>query len=149
MGGTGRDILLFFIMFIVALFTDSMNIMVNSTQNIYFSKSLIIGSLYMASTMICAHQIFHYVYSGHFMKGMFFIGAVLSLLFIYIMRKQLFIKPNDWLKEMITHHSTAITTTEQLLKNNKLPTNSGIYVLAENILTTQKKEIELMKNMVN
>jgi uncharacterized protein (DUF305 family) len=64
------------------------------------------------------------------------------------MRAQSFIKPNDWLKEMIPHHSTAITTTTRLLQNNKLNPESKMYKLAESILTTQKREIELMKGMI-
>lgn len=149
MNFTTNLMLIFFIMFIVALLTDSMYIMVYSIDNIYLSKSRVISSLYMASTMICAHEIVHYVYYGHFGKKMFITGVFLSLFFIYLMRTQSFIKPNDWLKEMIPHHSTAITTTTRLLQNNKLAPESDIYKLAENILITQKREIELMKGMIH
>ena len=61
------------------------------------------------------------------------------------MRTQMFISPRDWLKEMIPHHSTAITTTTQLLKNNNLTQDSPIYNLAQSILSTQQKEIALMQ----
>ena len=64
------------------------------------------------------------------------------------MRTQMFIKPQDWLKAMIPHHSIAITTTSQLFKNNDISTKSDIYKLASTILTTQQNEIITMKNML-
>ena len=143
-----EEVFLFFVMFIMSLCIDSMSVMVYSRKDLYLSKSLIFSSLYMASTMICAHQIFHYLSYGHMKSNVFIIGIGLSLTFFYIMRQQLFIKPQDWLREMIPHHSTAITTTTQLLNNNKLPTNSPIYKLANKILATQKNEIATMKKLL-
>jgi hypothetical protein len=142
------EIMLFFVMFMISLCVDSMNVMVYSSQDIYLSKALIISSLYMASTMVGAHQIVHYLSYGHLKKNILMAGIGLSLLFFYIMRKQMFIKPKDWLREMIPHHSTAITTTTQLLKNNQLDRNSPVYKLATQILATQKDEITLMKSLL-
>jgi hypothetical protein len=140
--------MLFFVMFMISLCVDSMNIMVYSIQDIYLSKSLIISSLYMASTMVGAHQIVHYLSYGHLKTNVFLVGVGMSILFFYIMRKQMFITPKDWLREMIPHHSTAITTTTQLLKNNEFDTNSSVYKLATQILKTQKDEITLMKSLL-
>jgi len=102
----------------------------------------------MASTMIFAHQIVHYISKGYVDKKIFLIGLGLASVFYFIMRTQMFIQPKDWLKEMIPHHSTAITTTTKLLKNNTFDPNSEIYKLANNILTTQEKEITLMKQLL-
>jgi len=100
--------------------------------------------------MIWGHQIVHYFTRGHLDKKIFFIGIALSITTLYIIRKQRFIAPRDWLKEMIPHHSTAITTTTQLLQNNatKLAKNSDIYKLATSILETQQGEILAMKKML-
>jgi hypothetical protein len=143
-----EEIMLFFVMFMISLYVDSMNMMVNSIQDIYLSKSLLISSLYMASTMMGAHQIVHYLTYGNLKKGIFLVGIGLSVVFLYIMRRQVFIKPKDWLREMIPHHSAAITTTTQLLKNNKFDTNSQVYKLATQILATQQDEIKLMKSLL-
>jgi uncharacterized protein (DUF305 family) len=140
--------MLFFVMFMISLCLDSMNIMVNSIQDIYLSKAVIISSLYMASTMMGAHQIVHYLTYGYLKTSVFFTWIGISLLFFYVMRTQMFIKPKDWLREMIPHHSTAITTTTQLLNNNKFDTNSPVYKLATQILKTQKEEITLMKSLL-
>ena len=44
---------------------------------------------------------------------------------------------------MIPHHSTALTTTNLLIKNREkdLKTNSQLYRLAKDIIVTQEKEI--------
>jgi len=60
----------------------------------------------------------------------------------------MFIKPKDWLREMIPHHSTAITTTTQMLKNNNIEPNTRVYKLATQILATQQDEINLMKSLL-
>lgn len=143
-----EEIMLFFVMFMISLSVDPMNIMVYSIQDIYLSKSLIISSIYMASTMMWAHQIVHYLSYGHLKKYVFITWIGISLIFFYVMRSQIFIKPKDWLYEMIPHHSTAITTTTQLLKNNQINTNSPVYKLATQILNTQKDEITLMKSLL-
>ena len=143
-----EQLTLFFVMFLISLTLDPMNVMVYSFDSIYLSKSLIISSLYMASTMICAHQIVHYISMGHLNKYIFSIGIGLSAVFFYIMRNQFFIKPDDWMREMIPHHSTAITTTTKLLENNQLKPDSNIYKLANNILKTQQSEIALMKELL-
>ena len=50
---------------------------------------------------------------------------------------------------MIGHHSTAITTTTQLLDNQKNVTdNSYMYRLAKDIVYNQEIEILFMKNML-
>ena len=49
---------------------------------------------------------------------------------------------------MIGHHSTALTTTSQLLKNKKYLENENIFRLAKDIIYTQKSEIETMKNFL-
>jgi hypothetical protein len=102
----------------------------------------------MASTMICAHQIVHYISMGHLDKYVFSIGIGLSAVFLYIMRSQIFIKPEDWMRGMIPHHSTAITTTRKLLENNQLKPDSNIYKLANDILKTQQDEIAFMKELL-
>ena len=145
-----EELVLFIVMFLIALSADSMNMMVSSPKDIYLSKSLIISSFYMATNMIWGHQIVHYFTRGHFDKTIFFFGVCLSMVTLYIMRQQVFITPRDWLKAMIPHHSTAITTTSQLLQKKavNLPINSSIYKLAHTILDTQQKEILAMEHML-
>ena len=86
---------------------------------------------------------------GHFDRTIFFTGILLSIFSVFLLRKQVFVNSTEWLKRMIGHHSTAITTTKQFLKNDDNFTNkSYLYRLAKNIVYEQEREILFMKNML-
>ena len=53
---------------------------------------------------------------------------------------------NQWLKRMISHHSTAITTSKNIYEKSK---DEKIKQLAKEIIETQEKEITLMKSIVS
>ena len=146
------QLILFMVMFIIALVLDPMNIMIYSLDDYYISKPLIFSALYMASTMIWGHQIVHLIQKGipHFNTKIFFSGVLLSLLFMFILRTQLFFNSTDWLKGMIPHHSVAITTTKKVLEkvSGDENENSYIYRLAKDIVYNQEREIIFMKNML-
>ena len=65
---------------------------------------------------------------------------------VYFLRNQLFIDDTQWLKRMIPHHSTALTTTNIIKNRSNEP---EIQQLAHDIIEVQEKEITLMKNMLN
>ena len=72
----------------------------------------------MAANMAWIHAVIHYIYGDHTLSesGISFgIGIALSIIAVYCMRHQIWIQPKDWMTRMIPHHSTALTTTEQLL----------------------------------
>ncbi len=146
------QIILFMVMFIIALVLDPMNIMIYSLNDYYLSKPLIFSALYMASTMIWGHQIVHLLQKGitHFNTKIFFSGLLVSLLFMFILRNQLFFNSTDWLKGMIPHHSVAVTTTKKVLEkvSGNENENSYIYRLAKDIVYNQEREIIFMKNML-
>ncbi len=86
---------------------------------------------------------------GHFDRTIFCTGILLSIASVFLLRKQVFVNSTEWLKRMIGHHSTAITTTKQLLKNDdNFIYNSYLYRLAKNIVYEQEREILFMKNML-
>ena len=146
------QLILFIGMFFIALIFDMMNVMVNSVNDLYLSKPLICSSLYMASTMLWGHQIIHYIQTGrtHFNTTIFFIGVIMSLIFICILRYQIFFSYKDWIKGMIPHHSMAVTTTKNILEKESVLENENnyIYRLAKDIVYTQEREIIFMKNML-
>lgn len=136
------NVTLFVIMFFVSLLFNSMNILAHSIRDIYISYTLLYSSLYMASTMIWAHEIVHYLSMGMINYFVLFVGIFMSIFFSVIMRQQLYIDEKQWMKRMIGHHSTALTTTKQLLKKNVSP---DIVNFAKNIVYTQENEIHKMK----
>ena len=84
---------------------------------------------------------------SHFNMKIFSIVICLSIFIsIFLLRQQFIVNDNQWLKRMISHHSTAITTSEKIKKRTK---NSNLRELANNIINTQKYEIDLMKRLIN
>lgn len=136
-------------MFIVGVLFNPMNILAFRLTDIYLSLTLVYGGLLMASNMIWSHQIVHYLSMGHFNLKIFVIGILLSLFCVFLLRSQLFVDDQNWLRRMIGHHSTALTTTNQLLKNKRHLENDKIYRLAKDIIYTQENEILTMKNFLS
>tara|TARA_E500000178_G_C16898105_1_gene696736 strand:- start:551 stop:961 length:411 start_codon:yes stop_codon:yes gene_type:complete len=136
-------------MFLVGVLFNPMNILAYRLSDIYLSLTLIYGGLLMASNMIWSHQIVHYLSMGHFNLKIFVIGILLSLFCVFLLRSQLFVDDQNWLRRMIGHHSTALTTTNQLLKNKRHLENDKIYRLAKDIIYTQENEILTMKNFLS
>jgi len=100
--------------------------------------------------MIWAHEIVHYLYMGHLNIFTFIIGIILSIgVSILLLREQLFVTDKQWLRRMIGHHSTALTTTNKLLKtNDNFKQNPKIYRLAKDIIYNQEREILFMKSFL-
>lgn len=98
----------------------------------------------MASNMMWAHEIIHYLHSGHFNRSIFLIGIMLSVIIsIYFLREQFLVSDEQWLKRMITHHSTALTTSQIIYNRTK---DKKIKNLSKQIIVAQMKEIDLMKS---
>lgn len=139
----------FIIMTLVGIFFNPMNMLAYSINDLYFSTTLLYGGFLMASNMIWSHEIVHYLTMGHFNRNTFLFGILLSISIIFILlRQQLFVDEKNWLKRMIPHHSTALTTTIKLIEKEKFKSNSKLYRLAKDIIYNQKREIAFMKLML-
>ena len=141
---------MFIVMVIIGMLFNPMNILAYRFSYLYISQTLFYGGLLMASNMIWAHEIVHYLSMGHFNMLVFSVGIILSIsVSILLLRQQLLVDDKQWLRRMIPHHSTALTTTTKLLeKNDNFKDNPNLYRLAKEIIDTQEKEIQLMKSML-
>jgi len=80
-------------------------------------------------------------------SGIFYLSLIFLLVtFVYIYRNQVYIDDKEYLKEMIEHHSMALLTSEEILQNTH---SERVKKLAENIISTQEKEIEYMRKLIN
>ena len=141
-----KQVIMFIVMTCVGILFNPMNILAYKMNDLYLSLTLIYGGLLMASNMIWAHEIVHYLYMGHFNIVLFLVGIVLSFsVSTLLLRKQAFINDTQWLKRMISHHSTALTTSHKIYNKTN---NSKIKKLAKEIINTQQKEIKIMKSML-
>ena len=136
----------FIVMIIVGILFNPMNVLAFRLSDLYLSLTLFYGGMLMASNMVWSHEIVHYLSMGHFNKNIFFIGIILSLLVtFFLLRKQYLVDDIQWLKRMISHHSTALTTSHNIVKITK---NKKLKKLARDIIDTQEKEIALMISMI-
>ena len=136
---------MFIIMVIVGMLFNPMNMLAYRFTDLYLSLTLFYGGLLMASNMMWSHEIVHYLYNGHFNIFLFFIGIVLSVCIVVVLRQQYLVDDNQWLRRMISHHSTALTTSHKIYRKTK---NPKLKLLAKKIIREQENEITLMKSML-
>jgi len=131
--------------FIIQIIVMS-GIMTNSYKNITFSLGKFYMSVIMALLMglleVLMYDNHMNTLSVYYYLSLFFVLVT----FIYLYRNQIYIEDKDYLNEMIEHHSMALLTSEEILQK----TNSEkVKKLAENIISTQEKEIEYMNQLIN
>jgi hypothetical protein len=141
-----KQIIQFIVMLIVGMAFNPMNMLAYRFNDLYLSLTLFYGGLLMASNMMWAHEIIHYLVMGHLNKTVFIIGILLSIIVtIILLRKQILVDDKHWLRRMISHHSTALTTSHNIKNKTN---NIKLKKLAEDIITTQEREINLMKKLL-
>ena len=141
-----RQIIMFIVMVIIGMLFNPMNILAYRFSDLYISQTLFYGGLLMASNMMWAHEIVHYLSMGHFNMLVFSVGIILSIgVSILLLRQQLLVDDKQWLRRMISHHSTALTTSHKIYNKTN---NPKLKKLAKEIIDTQEKEIQLMKSML-
>jgi len=140
-----HHIIQFIIMVIVGILFNPMNMLAYRFNDLYLSLTLFYGGLLMASNMIWSHELIHYFSMGHFNIKIFIIGIILSGICVLLLRNQFLVSDKEWLKRMISHHSTALTTSHKIKKNTK---HKKIKELSNDIIEVQEKEITLMKSLL-
>jgi len=140
-----HHIIQFIIMVIVGILFNPMNMLAYRFNDLYLSLTLFYGGLLMASNMIWSHEVVHYFSMGHFNIKIFIIGIILSGICVLLLRNQILVSDKEWLKRMISHHSTALTTSHKIKKNTK---HKKIKELSNDIIEVQEKEITLMKSLL-
>lgn len=130
----------FFIQYIVMSL-----IMTNTPSNITFS----VGKFYISVLMAILMGLVEVSMFDYHMKTLH-ITYYLSLfigftIFLYLYKSQVWIGDDEYLKEMIEHHSMALLTSEEILQKTK---SERVKKLADNIVSTQTAEIDYMKRII-
>jgi hypothetical protein len=114
---------------------STMNIWVDKYSDIRFSLNDVYMILLMTGWM--------FLFMGAFYKEMniMLFGIILVITNLWCIRTQFMVTEEQYKLGMIPHHSMAIHMSKKLLeKPNK------IHNFLENLIKTQEKEIEFMKN---
>ena len=120
-------------------------LMTSSPSNITNS----LGKAYISTIMALTMGILEVVMNDWMMKKIhwsyYILLGLLLVVFIILYRKQVGITDEQYVKEMIEHHSMAVLTSEEILQKTH---NYKVKKLASNIKNTQKEEIKQMKQMI-
>ena len=120
-------------------------IMTNSVTNITLS----VGKFYMSVIMAVLMGLLEVLMFDFHMQTIsiqYYLTLIfLLVMFVYLYRNQIYIEDKDYLNEMIEHHSMALLTSEEILQHTK---SERVKKLAENIISTQEKEIKYMKQLI-
>ena len=142
-----HQIVQFIIMIIIGMAFNPMNILAYRVGDLYLSLTLFYGGLLMASNMMWAHELVHYFSMGHFNINVFLIGILLSIFVAFLLlRQQFLVNDRQWIRRMISHHSTALTTSHNIFNKTN---DNRIKNLARGIIETQENEITFMKRFLN
>ncbi|AYV78012.1 MAG: hypothetical protein Edafosvirus3_90 [Edafosvirus sp.] len=116
------------------------NVMLTGYNGIYNHLNKIYMALLMGITMI--------LIDGIIMKNipMILISLLIGIVLIILIRRQILIDDNEFLKSMIEHHDMALLMATEIKKKTK---NNNIRQLADLILKTQQNEINIMKSWLN
>jgi hypothetical protein len=128
-------------MAIIMLFAgllSTMNVWADTVSDIRLS----LNDFYMIFLMIGWMLLFMSVYNKDYKVSI--LSIVIVSFSVFAIRKQLFINERQFLLGMIPHHSMAIHMSKKM--KNK---NNDIKELLDNIIESQNKEIEFMKNRLN
>ncbi len=139
---------MFFGSIIFGVFFNGMNMLAYRFNDLFFSTTLLYTALWMASGMVLIEILMFYftMKPKSFPIGVFILFCLFCLVILILMRKQVGVSDKEWLRRMIPHHSTALTTSHAIYQKTE---NPKIKELAKNIIDTQEKEIKEMKEMLN
>ena len=138
-------LIMFFGSFIIQFGFMSL-IMTDNLSNITISIGKIYLSLIMAFSMVVLELFMFYLHDKSIYTIIYIILCFVPITYlIYLYRNQKYIYDNDYLKEMVEHHSMALLTSNNISLKTK---NDNVRNLANNIINTQNKEINTMKKLI-
>jgi len=140
----------FAIMWALGVFFNPMNALASSARHLYLSTTLCYGGLLMSFNMMWAHQIIHQLLGMQADLRWLLLGFAGSAASVGLLRSQRGVTPEQWVRRMVPHHSTAITTSSALLKRYSQQSDQYTEVLdfARELEHVQAQEISIMEGFL-
>ena len=114
----------FIIQFIIVLFVSYIlnggYLLLYSLDDYYFIYIYIYIALITTSNTLWIHQIIEYLLHNRINKYLLIIGLVLSIIFFFVLRKQIYIDKKQLLKSLIIKNSSTNFEITEFLKKNKV-----------------------------
>lgn len=141
-----HDAVMFAVMVAIGMGFNPMNMLAWRVDHLWTSQTLLYSGLIMASNMVWGHEVVALVAHGRLNTRKFLYGVALSALFVWVARTQIGVDERQWMRRMIPHHSTALTTSRRLLQRQDV--SDEVRTLAESIVRAQEEEISLMQRLL-
>jgi len=141
-----RPLIIMFVGSFVIQYYFMSSIMSNSFSNITNSVGKLYLALIMGISMVILEMLM--MQHGDIMPGLLVVLFFLLSIIVYLYKNQAFIDEQQYLSEMIEHHSMALLTSRKLLEkanSGKENVRSEVLNLANNIVVAQEAEINQMK----
>tara|TARA_Y100000591_G_C21420667_1_gene492009 strand:+ start:82 stop:621 length:540 start_codon:yes stop_codon:yes gene_type:complete len=154
-----KNLISFIIGILVSIFFNHLNLLAYNINHLYYSPTLIYAGLIGASNSVWSYQIIRFFSSGKFNLNIFILGLWAAIFLFFMLRSQIFVDDETYIKRMISHDSTAITTSKKILdktidsriKNFALETieliENRINTMEKLLLDYQTKKEELIKEL--
>jgi hypothetical protein len=133
-----------FVSFFIQYFVMSL-IMTNEIQNITNSLGKFYISCMMGLLMGLVEVVMYDTMMNTFSLSYYIPLGILLVGFFFLYKKQVFIKEEQYLKEMIEHHSMALVTSQEILEKTR---DYKVKKLASDIYNNQTQEIQYMKQLL-
>ncbi len=137
---SSNDIIMMFVIMIIASVITGMNMWVNSLGDVRIHLNDVYMGISMTGWMLF---LMGWIYS---MEKYIWVGIVTIGISAYMIRKQVFIGEREYIDSMIPHHSMAILMSNELKEKGEIK-NKELKQLVNNIIRTQQEEINLMKSL--
>ena len=140
-----RKLIIMAVLSFIAMYV-LMYAMVNSFSNVFMN----VNQFYMAGLMAMPMIIIEIVlmssmYMNKKLNALIIgISAMLLIAFFFLIREQTGVSDRQFIKSMIPHHGAAILMVEKTTV-----TDPELKQITEEIITSQQKEIEQMKSILN
>lgn len=141
-----HDAVMFAVMVVIGMAFNPMNMLAYRLDHLMVSQTLFYSGLIMASNMVWGHEVVALLAHGHMDRRKFLVGVGLTAVFVWVARSQFFVDEREWMRRMIPHHSTALTTSRRILQRDGI--RDDVRALAVNIVQTQEDEIALMQRLL-
>ena len=136
-----KSVVVMFIGSLILGFFITSSLLVNSSSDIQPSVTKFYQAIWMASWMVLLELT---MYPSAPIAMYITTFAVIVIVF-YMARNQTLVNDKQYLRAMIQHHSSAILTSDQILKKTKDP---RVRKLAQFISEGQQKEIDYMHTLL-
>jgi hypothetical protein len=124
---------------IISGLLSTMNVWADKWDDIRFSINDIYMTLLMTGWM--------FLFMGLYYTELYIVslGIFLVVISLWCIRTQFMVSKEQYILGMIPHHSMAILMSKKLIQHQPSPLNDFV----SNIIRTQEKEIEYMKQLYN